>query len=121
MLVGTTLLAASAAFAPSGALRVADASTARHAVSTMQFKSMQSTDTAAAEQADRAKAMLDGRAVSYGGRMPTTLVVRNAKPPRDDDHVPAPPITGRVLWVGNLSFASRPAGVRDAFAAARRS
>ena len=56
MLVGTTLLAASAAFAPSGALRVADASTARHAVSTMQFKSMQSTDTAAAEQADRAKA-----------------------------------------------------------------
>ena len=57
MLVGTTLLAASAAFAPSGALRVADASTARAAIHpSMQFKSMQSTDTAAAEQADRAKA-----------------------------------------------------------------
>ena len=56
MLCGTLLAVSSAAFAPMGTLRVADASTARHAVSTMQFKSMQSTDTAAAEQADRAKA-----------------------------------------------------------------
>ncbi len=56
MLCGTLLAVSSAAFAPTGTLRVADASTARAAVATMQFKSMQSTDTAAAEQADRAKA-----------------------------------------------------------------
>ena len=51
------LAVSSAAFAPTGTLRIADASTARPAIHpSMQFRSMQSTDTAAAEQADRAKA-----------------------------------------------------------------
>ena len=68
-------------------------------------------------QAERAKTMLDGRAVSYGGRMPTTLVVRAAAAPTSGSK-PAPPIAGRLLWVGNLSFTSRPSAVRDAFAAA---
>ena len=48
---------AALSYSPSGPLRHADASTTRAAVATMQFKSMKSTDTAAAEQADRAKAM----------------------------------------------------------------
>ena len=68
-------------------------------------------ELATAVQAERAKTMLDGRAVSYGGRMPTTLVVRSATRP-SAGHVPAPPIAGRLLWVGNLSFASRPASPR---------
>ena len=67
-------------------------------------------------QAERAKTMLDGRAVSYGGRMPTTLVVRDADAPTEG-HRPQPPIAGRLLWVGNLSFGARASGVRDAFAA----
>lgn len=69
-------------------------------------------------QAERAKSMLHGRAVSYGGRMPTTLVVRNADKQPRADRAPFMPLTGRMLWVGNLSFSSRASGVRDVFAAA---
>ena len=59
-------------------------------------------------QAERAKAMLHGRAVSYGGRMPTNLVVRPATEPPTPGVSPRP-LAGRQLWVGNLSFAARPA------------
>lgn len=72
-------------------------------------------ELATSVQAERAKSMLDGRAVSYGGRMPTTLVVRDARAP-NGARVPAPPVAGRVLWVGNLSFGTRPTSVRDVFA-----
>ena len=68
-------------------------------------------------QAERAKTMLDGRAVSYNGRMPTTLQVRTATRPSGSG-VRAPPIAGRQLWVGNISFATRPVALRDAFATA---
>ena len=68
-------------------------------------------------QAERARALLDGRAVSYGGRMPTRLVVRAATRPAAGQPR-ATPIANRVLWVGNLSWAQRPVPLRDAFAAA---
>ena len=44
-------------------------------------------ELATAVQAERAKSMLDGRAVSYGGRMPTTLVVRSATRPSAEHRV----------------------------------
>ena len=72
-------------------------------------------ELATSVQAERAKTMLDGRAVSYGGRMPTTLQVRTATRPKGSG-VRAPPIAGRQLWVGNISFDARPAALRDAFA-----
>ena len=37
-------------------------------------------ELASTVQAKRAQALMDGRAVSYDGRMPTTLVVREATP-----------------------------------------
>ena len=39
-------------------------------------------ELATSVQAERAKMVLDGRAVSYNGRMPTTLQVRPATRPR---------------------------------------
>jgi hypothetical protein len=70
---------------------------------------------ATAVQAERATALLDGRAVSYGGRMPTTLVVRPANQP--STHRPREaPIAGRILWVGNVSFGQRPKALRNVFA-----
>jgi RNA recognition motif-containing protein len=74
-------------------------------------------ELATSAQAERAKAMLDGRAVSYGGRMPTTLVVRTADPPAPD-RARALPLAGRQLWIGNISFSTRASPLRDAFAIA---
>ena len=76
-------------------------------------------ELATVAQAKRAMVLLNGRAVGYGGRLPTTLAVRQAEPPRG----PKPsavtaPMAGRLLWVGNLSWSVKPQDVRDAFAAA---
>ena len=35
-----------------------------------------------------------------------------------DNPWPAPPVAGRLLWVGNLTFSVRPSEVRNVFAAA---
>lgn len=66
-------------------------------------------------QADRAKAMLDGRVVSYGSGMPTRLVVKDAAPTAESDK-PFPPIAGRMLFVRNLNWVTRTENVRDLFA-----
>ena len=68
-------------------------------------------------QAKRALTLMDGRAVSYDGRMPTTLQVREADPSSSDAPLPRP-IAGRVLWVGNLDFKLRSDAIREAFAGA---
>ena len=67
------------------------------------------------EQAERAKKLLHRRAITYGGRMPTTLVIRAASAPKGPRE---PPVAGRLLWVGNLPFGSSPEAVRAAFAEA---
>ena len=48
-------------------------------------------------QAKRALTLMDGRAVSYDGRMPTTLQVREAHQTKSE--TPSKPVSGRVLWV----------------------
>ena len=79
-------------------------------------------ELASTVQAKRAQALMDGRAVSYDGRMPTTLVVREATPSKARQLGPldvaglTKPIAGRVLWVSNLCFSTRPRTVRAAFA-----
>ena len=83
-------------------------------------------ELASTVQAKRAQALMDGRAVSYDGRMPTTLVVREATPSKSRQprqlaeplRDPPKPIAGRVLWVSNLCFSTRPGTVRAAFAVA---
>jgi hypothetical protein len=58
-------------------------------------------------QAKRALSVMDGRAVSYDGRMPTTLQVRVAHNNKVAGQPPPTPLAGRVLWVGNLQFGVR--------------
>ena len=69
-------------------------------------------------QAKRALSVMDGRAVSYDGRMPTTLQVRVAHNNKVAGQPPPTPLAGRVLWVGNLQFGVRAGQMVDAFAAA---
>lgn len=68
-------------------------------------------------QAQRARILLHGRSCGFGGRMPTSLTVGMARGDIDTARL-LKPIAGRLLWLGNVSFASRPTTVRDAFAAA---
>merc|ERR1719162_2876321 len=68
-------------------------------------------------QAKRALSLMDGRAVSYDGRMPTTLQVRTAHSNKRGA-TPPTPLAGRVLWVGNLQFDLRAGQMAAAFAAA---
>lgn len=96
-------------------------------------------ELASVAQAERACKLLHRRVVAHGGRLPTTLVVRPAAPVRAPVQAPSspagtadqnrsrsrtlaqaipPPVSGRLLWVANLSWTVQPTELRDVFGTA---